>query len=112
MFAIQKISYLLTFPMLYVLGKLTIWPLKTTRDPTISVCVFNQEIGVVTDEACVTLQEKTQKACFASLLSYLLQIRNPAHVSLFITLSDAQQKPTLEATLKNMNFTHYTVSTS
>jgi len=98
--------------MLYVLGKLTFWPLKTNQDPSISVCVLDREAGESSEKACVSIQEKTFRACFASLLAYLLQIRQPSQTFLYITLPSPEKKVELEATLKNMNFVHFTVSSS
>jgi len=97
--------------MLYVLGKLTLWPLKRTQNPSISVCVLDTEVGETSQKACVTIQEKTFHACFASLLAHLLQIRNPSQTFLYITLPGPEKKHELESTLKNMNFIRFTVST-
>ena len=87
------------------------WPLKSKEDCSINVCILERDTGERSEKACVTIQEKSFSACYASLLAHLLQIRNPSQTVLYISLPEKERKRELEDTLKNMNFVYFTVTT-
>jgi len=62
-----------------------------------------------TEEQSIVIQEKTPASCFSKFMANLLLLQNPEKKIITVYASKEQCKGQLETTLKNMNFTFYTV---
>jgi hypothetical protein len=102
---IKKISYLLTFPLLYIIGRCTVFrpgPLSKHENDVIDICLSSSP-------ECLRIEEKTSRASMSQLLANLLLIQHPEHISVEVRASKAHNKEIIESTLKNMRFKDFTV---